>query len=138
MPLFRGDRRVNRLLANRRWRQDGQNAWLARVRRLRKFRKRLIGDVLFRREKRLGGLARSHDLLAIVATRLALLLRAVGQELPRIGWLLPHLEGNSLTFATPRRKARRLGPEIETPAGGAGVFAEDEQGGKNSIVQLMS
>ena len=81
--MLRGDRSINRFLANRRWGQDGQNAWLARVRRLRKFRKRLIGDVLFRREKRLGGLARSHDLLAIVATRLALLLRAVAQELPR-------------------------------------------------------
>ena len=101
MPLLCGDRRINRFMANRRWRQDGQNAWLARVRRLRKFRERLFGDVLFRREKRLGGLARSHDLLAIVATRLALLLRVVEQELPRIGWLLAHLEGNSLIFASP-------------------------------------
>jgi hypothetical protein len=80
--------------------------WLARVRRLRKFRNRLFGGVLFRREKRLGGLARSHDLLAIVATRLALftrpalLLRVVEQELPRIGWLLAHWEGNSLIFAS--------------------------------------
>jgi hypothetical protein len=126
------------LLANRRWRQDGQNAWLARVRRLRKFRKRLIGDVLFRREKRLGGLARSHDLLAIVTTRLAVLLRAVAQELPRIGWLPAHLEGNSLTFASPRRKAGRLGPKLKTPAGGAGVFAETSKAEKNSIVQPMS
>jgi hypothetical protein len=91
MPFLRGDRRINRFLANRRWRQDGQNAWLARVRR--KFRKRRFGDVLFRREKRLGGLARSHDLLAIVAPRLALLLRVVEQELPRIGWLLAHWKG---------------------------------------------
>ena len=112
-------------------------AWFARVRRLRTFRKRLIGDVLFRREKRLGGLTRSHDLLAIVATRLALLLRAVGQELPRIGWRPAHLKGNSLTFATRRRKARHPWTQIENPGRGAGVFAETSEG-KNSFVQTMS
>ena len=34
-------------------------------------------------EERLGGLARAHDLLAIVVAELAPLLKAVDQELPR-------------------------------------------------------
>jgi hypothetical protein len=50
------------------------------VGRLQSFRNRLFGDFRFRREQRLGGQARSHDLLAIVAGELALLLKAVGQE----------------------------------------------------------
>jgi hypothetical protein len=31
---------------------------------------------------------RAHDLLAIIAAELALLLKAVDQELPRTGWLV--------------------------------------------------
>jgi hypothetical protein len=76
---LRADRRFDRFVTNR-CRQDRQNARLSRVGRLQGFRNRLFGDLRFRREKRLGGRARSHDLLAIVAGELALLLRAVGQE----------------------------------------------------------
>jgi hypothetical protein len=61
-----------------------QNARLTPVTRLRRFRNRLLSDFRFRREKRLGGLARSCDLVAIVAAKLARLLRPVEQELPRM------------------------------------------------------
>jgi hypothetical protein len=77
--LLGADGRIGCLLTNRR-RQDRQNARLSRVGRLRMFRNWLFGGFRFRREKRLGGGARSHDLLAIVAAKLVLLLRAVGQE----------------------------------------------------------
>jgi hypothetical protein len=43
----------------------------------------LFGDVLFWCEKRLSGLSRSHNVLAITAAKAVMLLMAVGQELPQ-------------------------------------------------------
>jgi hypothetical protein len=84
---LRADRRIDCFLTNRHRRQDWQHAWFARL-RLRRIRSRLFGGFRFRCEERLGGLARAHDLLAITAAELALLSRAVEQELPRTGWLV--------------------------------------------------
>jgi hypothetical protein len=78
-------RRVHRLLANRRRRQDRQYAWFARLSRQRRIGNRMIGNFRFRREEGLGGLACAHNLLAFITAKLALSLRAVDQELPRTG-----------------------------------------------------
>jgi hypothetical protein len=78
---LRGRRRIDRFLANRRRRQDGQYAGFVRLDRLRRIGNRLHVEFRFRREKRLGGVACAHHLFAIIAAKLALLLMAVGQEL---------------------------------------------------------
>jgi hypothetical protein len=78
-----------------------------------------------------AALARSHDLLAIVTTRLALLLRAVGQELPRILWLLTHYEREFVNFRKPAGERRgSLNRKIKPRQRGAGVFAETSKGEK--------
>ena len=48
----------------------------------------MLSDLPFRRKECLGRFARSNDPLAIIATRLVLLLRSIIQDVLRTAWLL--------------------------------------------------
>jgi hypothetical protein len=66
----------------------------------------LFGDFRFRREKRLGGLARAYDLLAIIAAELAPVLRAVEKEFASERLASRLIEGKFRCLASPIEAAK--------------------------------
>ena len=80
------DRCRNFLVADRCRRQDREHARLPRgsLGRWRGVRSRWLDGLRFRREERLGRLARARDPLSIIAARGVLLLPMVEQGLPRL------------------------------------------------------